>query len=450
MKHEDYAEGIYALVDGLLTPEEEEEIREHLSSCESCSALHDSLVADDLALKAGLDALVMSEGFEAKVLESAKRLEENEREGRLRFSITGFVLSRRFAYVAVALVLIAALLTVGASYLQERSSRFGRIAKLNGLAWCKRGNSQFILSSGAMIRIGDELSTENDTRIHLLTTDNHVIALNSNTQIIIGENDRGRQRIRLIEGEIFIDATDGRRKYAVQTPCSEIRNVGTRFDVRVMPEQLIPSVVHVAVESGKAVVDIKGGSIDVKPLEKVILVEDRLAKIEKELSLEQIVKWRWNLRDLLVKPPKRLWREEDPFTGRMWTVSRRRFAMPEDPEAEEYDVILKLLLSLRQKLGRIVEATTAAFTRDYIYIGSSYGIFRYNRGPKSVSLIIPDYGIVGSDIMNITVSESGDVFDISFQRPGSDVIENLAISADSFPMILNFDPLTLEPVSSAR
>ena len=123
--------------------------------------------------------------------------------------------------------------------------------------------------------------------------------------------------------------------------------------------------------------------------------------------------------------------------------------MPEDPEAEEYDVILKLLLSLRQKLGRIVEATTAAFTRDYIYIGSSYGIFRYNRGPKSISLIIPDYGIIGSDIMNITVSESGDVFDISFQRPGSDVIENLAISADSFPMILNFDPLTLEPVASA-
>jgi hypothetical protein len=347
-------------------------------------------------------------------------------------------------------VLLAGLLTTGISYFQERSIRFGRIAKLNGLAWCRRGNSQFILSSGAMIKTGDELATENDTRVHLLTTDNHVIALNSNTKIAIGENNRGRQRIRLIEGEIFIDATNGRRKYAVETPCSEIRNIGTRFDVRVMPERLIPSVVHVAVERGKAVVDIQGGSIDVRPREKVILVEDQLAKVEKELSLEQIVKWRWNLRDLLVKTPQRVWKEEDPFTGRAWTVAQRRFAMPEDTEAEEYDVILKLLILLRQRLGRVVEATTATFTRDYIYIGSSYGIFRYNRGPKSVSLIIPDYGIVGSDITSIAISEGGDIFDISFRRSGSDVIEETSMSADSFPMILNFDPLTLEPISSAK
>ena len=451
MKHEDYIEQIYALIDNLLTPEEDEEIREHISKCESCSALYGSVVSDDSGLKEELDTLTGKADFRERLLKSAERLKQDEKETRLRFSITDLIRSRGFAYAAVTLVVFATAFVVGFSYLREHTSRFGHIAKLNGLAWCKRGDSQFMLSSGDLIKCEDEVLTENGSKIHVLTVDNHIITLNSNTHIAIGESNRERQRIGLIRGEIFVDSNDTGRKYSIKTPDSEIRNTGTKFDVRVMPKQLIPSIVYVAVESGRAVVKAKDENIHVvKPREKVILVEGRAAKFEKETPLEQTVKWRWNLKDLLAERPKILWKEEDPFTGRTWVSSGRHFAMPEDREAEEYDVLLKLLIAMRQRFGRSIEATSVTFAKDYIYFGSSSGIFRYNREPKTISLIVPDYGIIGSDITKITISESGDVFDISFRRPGSNLVERLTMNADSFPMILNFDPLTLKPVASAK
>jgi hypothetical protein len=450
MKHDDWIEQIYALVDGILSPEEEQEINEHIAECEECRELYSSVVSDDRAIDSELEAVCSRDGFPEKVLASAQQLEQEISEKQLRHSIKSFIFSRRVIYAAAAVMVIITTLTIGISYFRERTSRFGRIAKLNGLAWCKRDGMQFIFQSGDIIRCNDEVMTENSSKMHIITNDHHIITLNANTYIKIGENNRVRQDIGLLQGEVFIDSNGSGRKYRIRAANTEIRNIGTKFDVRVMPAQLTPSIIFVGVESGKAVIDAENRSINVETGGKVVLVENHVEKLERAVNIEEIAKWRWNLKYLLQEPSLVVRKEKDPYTGRTWIAEGKRFVIPEDNSSEEYEVIYKLLVSMCERLGKPIKATSIAFAEDAIYIGTPSGIFRYNRIPRTVSLIVPDYSIVGSDITDIAISKTGDIFDISYCRQGSSLIEHFAGSKDSFAMILNFDPLTLQPIASTN
>ena len=112
------------------------------------------------------------------------------------------------------------------------------------------------------------------------------MTLNEATHLVIGDRDE-RQQLSLKRGEIFVDSEETGRKYLVSTPTSEVRDIGTKFDVRVMPAQLIPSVVYVAVEKGKAVVATDSNTVDVGAGEKIILVDDEVLRPAVRPSLDE-------------------------------------------------------------------------------------------------------------------------------------------------------------------
>lgn len=450
MKHDERTEQIYALIDGLLSTEEEEDINEHLAECDECRLLHKTLIADNETISEGIQQTCSKSHFAEKVVKNVERITEKVEEKSLPYTIRNFITSVRIIYATAAIVVFSTILIVGISHYREVRSRFGKIAKLDGLAWCKRGDTQFMLNSADIIRFEDEVITENDSKLHILTRENHVITMNANTRMAIGENDRKKQEISIKTGEVFIDSNHSGRKYAVHAQNSEIRNLGTKFNIKVIPALLTPSIVNVAVESGKAVVDVSEKSINLESGENAVLVENRLERIERSSNVERLTKWRWNLKDILEKPYSISLKEKDPFTGRLWIASGRQFIIPEDENADEYDTMSKIIVSMRERLEKPVEATSITFTEDFIYIGSIYGIFRYNRETRTLSLIIPDYGIVGSCITEIKVSDDGNSFDIAFRRLGSRQVEYITIDQASFPMILNFDLLSLQPLASAE
>lgn len=450
MKHDERIEQIYSLLDGLLSPEEEEDINAHLADCEECRLLHQTLIADNNAIEEELSHVCYKSQFKENVFERAQAISKDETEKTLLFSIRNFIGSVRMIYSVAAVLVFATVLTISISQYREIKSRFGKIAKLNGLAWCKRGNAQFMLNSNDIIKFGDEVYTESDSKIHILTRENHIFTLNANTHMMIGGNDKKKQALNIKNGEVFIDSNQSGRKYVIKALDSEIRNIGTKFDIKVIPALLTPAIVNVAVESGNALVYADKKNISLESGHKAVIVENRLEKLDKSANVELITKWRWSLKDLIAKSGITSFTKQDPYTGTVWIASGRRFILPEDENAVEYEPIIKLIIALRQKLGKPIEATAITFREDFIYIGTIYGIFRYNRGAKTFSLLVPDYGIIGSYITEIKISDDGQVFDIAFNRQGSNLTEHIAFDLYSIPMILNLDLLSFKTVASAN
>ena len=125
-----------------------------------------------------------------------------------------------------------------------------------------------------------------------------------------------------------------------------------------------------------------------------------------------------------------------PSRAVTWSSQGRRFVIPDDTSCDEYPVFQQLAFEIHQRFGEIgesIEANCIAFTEKHIYIGSRYGIFRYGRSTKTMSLIVPDYGMVGSEITSIQVSEDESVFDIEFRRPGSDLVESMKDGSGTRP-----------------
>ena len=450
MKHDERIEQIYALLDGLISPEEEEDINTHLAECDECRLLYKTLIEDDNAIEEELNEICSKTKLEENLFKRTQPVLECESENNFFHSIREVFGTVRIIYSTAIVLVLATILAVSISQYHEVKSRFGKIAKLNGLAWCKRGNARFMLNYNDIIKFGDEIYTESDSKIHILTKDNHIFTLNSNTHIMIGKNNREKQNLSIQNGEVFIDSNHSGRKYVVRALDSEIKNTGTKFDIKVIPALLTPGIVNVAVESGKAVIDADEKNISLETGHKAVIVENRLEKLDRSANVEILTKWRWSLKDLLTKSAIISFKKQDPYTGTIWIASGKRFILPEDENAVEYEPIIKLIISMRQRLGKPIEATSITFREDFIYIGSVYGIFRYNREAKTFSLIIPDYGIIGSYITEIKISDDGQVFNIAFNRQGSNFTEYIAIDQHSIPMILNLDNLFLQTVASVN
>jgi anti-sigma factor (TIGR02949 family) len=67
MQCEDCREALNAYVDGELMPEEAEEVRRHLPSCEECAAEHETLVAVSRRVKSGLERFEAPDVLKARI-----------------------------------------------------------------------------------------------------------------------------------------------------------------------------------------------------------------------------------------------------------------------------------------------------------------------------------------------------------------------------------------------
>lgn len=100
--------------------------------------------------------------------------------------------------------------------------------------------------SGALNPTLYSTKTAEARSIHL--SDGSDIELNSRTQIQWSLDDRGR-RVDLLSGEVYIDtARDLRRPFRVRVGQSEIRVLGTRFNVYKKPDSVVLTVIEGTVE----------------------------------------------------------------------------------------------------------------------------------------------------------------------------------------------------------
>ncbi|HVV28146.1 MAG TPA: FecR domain-containing protein [Rhizomicrobium sp.] len=91
-------------------------------------------------------------------------------------------------------------------------------------------------------------------------SDGSVVSLNTNSEIVVRYS-RSRRYIQLLQGEALFDvAKDKQRPFIVQTGATQVRAVGTSFNVKALPNQPVQVLVR------EGVVEIKRPDVPVAPI----------------------------------------------------------------------------------------------------------------------------------------------------------------------------------------
>jgi hypothetical protein len=121
--------------------------------------------------------------------------------------------TRRQAFVGITGSLLASLIlpTFVATVLAAESSETGRISRIRGASTVFRGNASLTLAEGTAIKIGDVISTGNESRLEITFADGSKMILGANAKLTIDSYlyDQGKSA-----GAALLDLTKGAFRFA--------------------------------------------------------------------------------------------------------------------------------------------------------------------------------------------------------------------------------------------
>ncbi len=140
-------------------------------------------------------------------------------------------------------------------------------------------------TAGASVAQGATVRTDARSRALLQLSDGSTVALNRDTEVVVGDRGRG---LTLKRGEILSDVAhlDAGPNFVIHSPLGEVEVLGTKFLVSVGEEEGSVRVLRgeVAVRSG-------GGAVNVKTGQEALLASDRTPDVVPATNLAGSVAW---------------------------------------------------------------------------------------------------------------------------------------------------------------
>jgi ferric-dicitrate binding protein FerR (iron transport regulator) len=193
--------------------------------------------------------------------------------------------SRRRAWIVRMSAAAAALLALGIGWLVLSSMSSPQAAQLASAAGkieatdSSSGAWKEILP-GAGAKAGDSVRTGADSRAAFILAGGGTMKLDAGTLIRF----QGSGEVRLESGAVYLDIAKGEGGMAIRTRLGSVRNVATRFEVRLAGE-----VLRVAVREGRVSISGSEGEAEASAGEVVRVLQG--SKIEREKAPDEETPW---------------------------------------------------------------------------------------------------------------------------------------------------------------
>lgn len=158
----------------------------------------------------------------------------------------------RRSATAIALCGVAAALVIAVRIDRARPSEasllsdavMATVARMEGRSAVRQGGGEALLLTSAMaIHVNDVIETDNASRASLRMADGSSLRIDRGSRVRVV----ARAAIELGAGAAYLETSQGSRGFEIRTPMGTVRDVGTRFEVR-----LIDSGLRLRVRAGRA------------------------------------------------------------------------------------------------------------------------------------------------------------------------------------------------------
>lgn len=149
---------------------------------------------------------------------------------------------RVFAWrIAASLVLAVLVTTFAYRFMAPAGAQFASVVNVDGRLFTGDDGTTEIRGVGQLIRIGDIMRTDAQSRAAVTFPDGLSLRLDHDTRVNVDASNR----ITLVSGAVYIDAPPGlgsANDLTVDTTAGSVQHVGTQYEVRTQADAMVVSV----------------------------------------------------------------------------------------------------------------------------------------------------------------------------------------------------------------